>query len=131
MTCNSIPNAARPRPGDGNACGGEARAIRFVLILACVLTQAGCDADRCLRHSDCPASFMCQEGLCQLRPVEGDAGPDSAMPSALDASTGPSARSDGSMRDAAAPAAADAGGDASSAPSSDGGAGDAQDGAPG
>ena len=69
------------------------------LALAAALALAGCEAVDCVRNSDCPSGYYCNEVLtCSLKPTD-DAGADGGTSSDLapagDLSTGDLATDDG------------------------------------
>jgi hypothetical protein len=95
---------SRVRPAHGfQRRGASARAPLGAFLLLVLGLLGGCQ-EECLRHSDCPAGWVCEaSGLCDIAPVppatESDAGtggtPDAASPDdagagdAGDASDGP------------------------------------------
>lgn len=67
-----------------------------VVALAAVVLVAGCEAQPCVRQSDCPSGLTCQAGACLVPPTDGavdalgdtgnaDAGADAAVDVGLDA----------------------------------------------
>lgn len=40
-------------------------------LLAVLIAIAGCEAQPCVRHSDCPSGLTCQAGTCAAPPTDG------------------------------------------------------------